>query len=139
MSTNFNNDYSDDVRDGFKPFKKIIWWVIGVVILASAIGWVTTRSSRTIDTAFTQYEEFQTLYNTCQKLNTDLCNMRELPEKDQMFEQFSKAQRINTLKTQLNRWVEDYNAKSKMWNRDLWKSKTLPYQLSVDEFKCYAN
>ena len=32
---------------------------------------------------------------------------------------------------------EDYNAKSKMWGRSLWKSKSLPYQLSVTDFSNY--
>jgi hypothetical protein len=53
-----------------------------------------------------------------------------------MFEQFYKAQRILAIKTQLNRWVEDYNAKSKMWGRALWKSNALPYQLTTQEFNC---
>jgi hypothetical protein len=62
--------------------------------------------------------------------------MKSLPENDKMFEQFSKVQRVNTIKTQLNRWVEDYNAKSKMWGRALWKSNQLPYQLTNQEFSC---
>jgi hypothetical protein len=61
----------------------------------------------------------------------------DLPESDKMFEQFSKTQRINTLKTQLNRWVEEYNAKSKMINHSLWKSSELPYQLNTNQFNCY--
>ena len=110
-----------------------------VVLAATSIGFYTCNKvqEHVTDNAFENYEEFQTLYNTCTKLNTDICNMRGLDGNDVMFQQFSKAQRINTLKTQLNRWVEDYNAKSKMWNRSLWKSKTLPYQLSVDDFPCY--
>jgi hypothetical protein len=92
-----------------------------------------------IDDATIVYEEYQEIYNTCSKLNTDLGNMKELPETDKMFEQFSKAQRINTIKTQLNRWVEDYNAKSKMWGKSLWKSTALPYQLDVNNFSNYTN
>lgn len=86
--------------------------------------------------AVQNYEEFQEIYNTCSKLNTDLCNMKDLPENDKMFEQFSKAQRVLAIKTQLNRWVEDYNAKSKMWGRALWKSNELPYQLTNEQFNC---
>lgn len=116
-------------------------WIIWVVLLFFAIGgvtWFFSRAEKVADTAFIRYEEFQEINNTCSKLNTDLCNMRELPENDKMFEQFSKAQRINTLKTQLNKWVEDYNAKSKMWNRSMWKSSSLPYQLDVNQFNCYT-
>ena len=82
-------------------------------------------------------QEYQEIYNTTTRLNTDLGNMQSLPENDKMFEQFSKAQRINTIKTQLNRWVEDYNAKSKMWGKSLWKSQSLPYQLDVNQFSNY--
>lgn len=130
----FENEVSEETR----YVKK---WIIWIVVLAFVIGgatWFFTRTEKVIDTAFIRYEEFQEIYNTCSKLNTDLCNMRELPSDDKMFEQFSKAQRINTLKTQLNRWVEDYNAKSKMWNRSMWKSKALPYQLDVNQFNCYT-
>jgi hypothetical protein len=62
--------------------------------------------------------------------------MKDLPDDDVMFEQFSKAQRINTIQTNLNRWVETYNAKSKMWGRSLWKSNELPYQLTNEQFNC---
>ena len=82
------------------------------------------------------YEQFQELYNTCKKLNKDLCNMKSLPEDDKMFEQFSKAQRVLAIETNLNRWVEEYNAKSNMWGRNLWKSDSLPKQLDVNQFTC---
>ena len=85
------------------------------------------------------YEEYQEIYNTCTKLNVDLGNMQSLPADDIMFEQFSKAQRVNTIKTELNRWVETYNGKSKMWGRNLWKSSSLPYQLNVLDFNNYNN
>ena len=94
------------------------------------------RESTRIDTAVQNYEEFQEIYNTCAKINTDICNMKDIPETDPMFSQFSKAQRILALRTNLNRWIEDYNAKSKMWGRSLWKSNSLPYQLSNQEFNC---
>lgn len=130
-------EYKDEVKFG----KKIVYWVIGIVVVLSIIGflWSKTKQAAHVDDAVQTYEQFQEIYNTCEKLNTDLCNMQELPADDVMFQQFSKAQRINTLKTQLNRWVEDYNAKSKMWGRALWKSDKLPYQLSVNQFNCYIN
>jgi cell division protein FtsL len=124
--------------EDFKDFKKVFFWVIGIVIALSVIGFIVhkAREATQIDNAVLRYEEYQEIYNTCQKLNTDLCNMKNMPETDIMFQQFSKAQRILTLQTQLNRWVEEYNAKSLMWGRALWKSNALPYQLSVDQFNC---
>lgn len=108
-----------------------------IAFLISGIAWCSNRVVSVVDNGIIHYEEFQELYNTCTKLNTDLCNMKSLPENDKMFEQFSKTQRLNTIRTNLNRWVEDYNGKSKMWNRSLWKSNALPYQLELTQFNCY--
>lgn len=127
-------DFKEEISFG----KKIIFWIIGLSCLLSIIGFVIhkTKEVTHINDAVQNYEQYQEIYNTCTKLNTDLCNMKSLPENDKMFEQFSKVQRINTIKTQLNRWVEDYNAKSKMFGRGLWKSSQLPYQLTNQEFSC---
>lgn len=121
-----------------KFFKRIIYWIIGVTLVCSIGGFIVhkMREATHIDTAVLNYEEYQEIYNTCSKINTDICNMKDVPETDPMFSQFSKAQRILALRTNLNRWIEDYNAKSKMWGRSLWKSNELPYQLSNQEFNC---
>jgi hypothetical protein len=111
--------------------------VLGLIVL-SIIGYgVGLFKKNVTDSAFIRYEEFQEIYNTCQKLNTDIGIIKKLPENDKMFEQFSKVQRVASLQQHLNRWVEEYNGKSKMWNRALWKSQTLPYQLSVNQFPNY--
>jgi hypothetical protein len=127
----------EEFKEEIKFGKSFIYWIIAVMFVVGGITWFFNTASKTASTALIHYEEFQELYNTCEKINTDICNMKDLPETDKMFESFSKAQRINTLKTNLNRWVEDYNAKSKMWNRVLWKSSQLPYQLSTQQFNCY--
>jgi len=128
------SEYNEEVRS----LKRIVYWVIGLSILLSIGGFVIhkMREATRIDTAVQNYEEFQEIYNTCSKINTDICNMKDVPETDPMFKDFSKAQRVLALRTNLNRWIEDYNAKSKMWGRSLWKSNTLPYQLSNQEFNC---
>lgn len=101
--------------------KKLLLWIIGLSIIISTIGYFVTKAKEAthLDDAVQNYEQYQEIYNTCVKLNTDLCNMRELPDDDKMFEQFSKQQRVLQLKTQLNRWVEDYNSKSKMLGRSI--------------------
>jgi hypothetical protein len=124
-----------------KDYFKVIGFILGTLIIFSIIGFGFRACNKAeeathLKDAVIVYEEFQEIYNTCSKLNTDLCNMKALDEKDVMFEQFSKAQRVNTIKTQLNRWVEDYNAKSKMFGRSLWKSNQLPYQLTNEQFSC---
>src|SRR5438445_481428 len=94
-----------------KSLKKVVYWVIGLVFVISAVTWFFSRTEKTIETGIVRYEEFQEINNTITKLNADLCNIKDVSETDKMFEQFSKAQRINTLRGQINRWVEDYNAK----------------------------
>jgi hypothetical protein len=87
--------------------------------------------------AVVNYDNFQETYNTCVKLNNDLAIIQETPDTDAQFSQFSKAQRINAIKINLNRWIEDYNAKSKEIDKNLWKSSSLPYQLKTTDFSNY--
>ena len=134
MSNFYDNELKDEISFG----QKIFYWILALCLISSIAGfvWTKTKEATHVEDAVQNYEQFQEIYNTCVKLNTDLCNYKDVPENDVMFEQFSKAQRILAIKTQLNRWVEDYNAKSKMWGRALWKSNALPYQLTTQEFNC---
>ena len=122
--------------NGFKVFGIII-----TVILLFAVLWVVGKGcnavNKSVDNAVVNYEEFQSIYNTCQQLNQDLCAIKDVDENNKMFEQISKQQRLTGLKQKLNRWIEEYNAKSKMINRSIWKSNELPYQLSNNQFNCY--
>lgn len=118
-----------------------VFMAIGLLVLLSVFVWTcnkaTNLANNVVDNALTNYQEFQDIYNTCSKLNTDLSIIEETPADDAQFAQFSKAQRINAIKSNLNRWVEQYNANSKKWNQAMWKSKDLPYQLDVDQFSNY--
>lgn len=128
----------EEYKKEVKFAKRIIYWIIGLSIVGSVIGFIVRKTGEAahVKDAVQNYEQFQEIYNTCVKLNTDLCNMKDVPENDKMFEQFSKAQRVLSIKTNLNRWIEEYNAKSKMWGRSLWKSSSLPYQLTNEQFSC---
>ncbi len=128
----------EEFKEETRLVKKFVYWFIGLSLVISVGAFIVhkAREATHIDTAVINYEEYQEIYNTCVKINTDLCNMKDIPDTDPMFDQFSKAQRILALKTQLNRWVEEYNAKSKMWGRALWKSNELPHQLSNEQFSC---
>ena len=126
---------------------KAIFGTLGVIILISIFFFFTgivgkgcnqAVKATHIDDAVENYEEFQSIYNTCVKLNTDLCSKREIPDTDRGFDQISKPQQVFAIKANLNRWVEEYNAKSKMWGRSLWKSSKLPFELSTNEFNCYT-
>ena len=93
--------------------------------------------TNSMENAVISYDEYQNIYATCNQLNTDLGIVQSTPDKDKQFEQFSKAQRINAIKSNLNRWVEEYNSKSKHIDKKWWKSDALPYQLSVEQFSNY--
>lgn len=108
-----------------------------LVLFGAFMRIMSVAESSVIDDSLTNYEEFQTIYNVCQQTNTDLATIQQMDDHDPMFVQFSKASIIAAKKQKLARWVEEYNAKSKMWNRALWKSKTLPYQLDVNDFSNY--
>jgi hypothetical protein len=120
------------------------WLVTKIVLIAVTMGLISFGIRKCSEATHTQdavivYEEFQSVYETCVKVDSDLCSLREIPDEDKMFEQISKNQRITGLKANLNRWVNEYNAKSKMFGRSLWKSNSLPYQLNVNDFNCYNN
>lgn len=123
-----------DSTEETRFIKRLIVWIILVLSVVSVGGWMLSRAVSTADQAVLRYEEFQEIFNTCQKINTDLDTIRAVPEDDRMFASFSKAAMVAQKKQQLSRWVEEYNAKSRMWNRALWKSSSLPYELNVGSF-----
>lgn len=92
-----------------------------------------------MENAVTSYDEYQNIYATCNQLNADLGVIQSTPDNDKQFSQFSKSQRINAIKSNLNRWIEEYNAKSKHIDKKWWKSSELPYQLSSNQFSNYNN
>ena len=108
-----------------------------VIIGLWSFGIVWHHADNIANDAVVNYEEFQEIYNTCQKVDHDLAALKGVPEDDKMFAMMSKAAMVNGKRQQMNRWVEEYNSKSKMWNRSLWKSAKLPYQLSVNDFVNY--
>lgn len=130
----YRSKYDNELKDEANYTK---WWIIWSFIflcILSGVGLFMSRSVQILDTAIIRYEEFQEIYNTCKKIDIDLGTIRAVNENDRMFASFSKEAMIANKKQQLSRWVEEYNAKSRMWNRALWKSHALSYQLMVEEF-----
>lgn len=121
-------------------FGIVMLCLLGFVLLAGLgigchlFGIGMSHVYKSAEDAVVNYDEFQSEYNTCSKLNTDLGILQTTPDNDPQFAQFSKAQRENAIKQNLNRWVEEYNARSKEIDKNLWKAKALPYQLSVTDF-----
>lgn len=132
--SSYHPDPELEVASGF--MNHWVLWLIVVMFVASGVAWFFNRGVQTVDTGLVRYQEFQEIYNTTAKLNTDLCNLKKVNEKDQMFKDFSKAQQTLAIQNNLNRWIAEYNAKSSLINFNAWKSATLPYSLNQQQFDC---
>jgi len=124
------------------------WVLLGMAVVVLVIGlWVLNRTvfvgtslvekATDPDKIISNYEEFQTIWNTCQKLDADLKTICDTPDADPMFAQFSKSAMVAQKRQKMTRWVQEYNAKSKMVTRQYWKAAKLPYQLSEEDFPNY--
>lgn len=145
-SEDYRRDYRQFEGDAVWTGKRVVKWAIVLLVLLCVVGFVFTMLSRPAalvekatdpDSIISNYEEFQNTYNACQKLDADLKTICDTPDADPMFAQFSKAAMVAGKRQQMTRWVNEYNAKSRMWNRQYWKSATLPYQLSEENFAHY--
>jgi len=126
-----------------KTFGRIM--LVVVVLIGVTVGLFTCRTcsiagnhvANSMENAVISYDEYQDMYATCKQINADLGVIKETPETDIQFSQFSKQQRVNSLKQSLNRWINEYNAKSKHIDKKWWKSKELPYSLDSKQFSNY--
>lgn len=134
------------INEGSWIARYALWKILGLVILIGIVGFLLrvaftpaalVEKATDPDHIINNYEEFQNMYNTCLKLDADLKTIRATPDGDPMFAQFSKGAMIVAKRQQMTRWVNEYNAKSKMINRNLWKSNALPYQLHEEDFPNY--
>lgn len=134
------------VREGSWTARRVILAVAVIVILVGFLSFgihllfapaAVIEKATDPDAIISNYEEFQNDWNACQKIDADMKTLCDTPDNDPMFSQFSKAALINGKRQQMTRWVNEYNAKSKMLNRQYWKSKTLPYQLNEEMFPNY--
>jgi len=125
--------------------KQVALVILGIIIVSvilftcNIISIGGNHITNSMENAVISYDEYQNIYATCNQLNADLGVIQTTPESDKQFSQFSKSQRINAIKSNLNRWIEEYNAKSKHIDKKWWKSNELPYQLSSNQFSNYNN
>ena len=111
--------------------------LMAVLFTCNIISIGASHVTKSVENAVISYDEYQDIYATCKKINTDLGVVKATPDNDKQFEQFSKSQRLNSLRMNLNRWVEEYNAKSQHIDKKFWKSSELPYRLEVTQFENY--
>jgi len=126
-----------------KTFGKISLGVLAIIVLTVICFGVRSCSiaqkhvTNSMENAVISYDEYQDVFATCQQINSDLGVVKDTPETDTQFSQFSKQQRINAMKQQLHRWINEYNAKSKHIDKKWWKSSELPYSLQTIQFNNY--
>jgi len=145
-----NEDYRRTYRqveeDVWWTGKRLLWRIVLALIILGAIGFgmkllftpvALVEKATDPDKIISNYEEFQEIYNTCQKIDADLKTICVTADNDPMFAQFSKGAMVAQKRQAMTRWVNEYNAKSKMITRQYWKSGTLPYQLSAESFPNY--
>lgn len=126
-----------------KIFGQIVLFFLTILILIVLSFTVRTCNiaekhvTNSMENAVISYDEYQDIYATCIQLNLDLKVIKETPDTDIQFNLFSKAQQLNTKRQQLNRWISEYNAKSKHIDKKWWKSKDLPQTLTINQFSNY--
>jgi len=147
MNTFDRQEFRRETKDASWAARHVAWKIFGFILLVILLGflakWIFLPAAlvdrvANPDAIITNYEQFQELYNTCQKLDADLNTICLTPDGDAMFAQFSKGAMIAAKRQQMTRWVQEYNAKSKMVTRNYWKSGSLPYQLSEENFPHYT-
>jgi hypothetical protein len=123
---------------------KTVFIIMGVFILLTVFTFtcnivsLTTRHVyNSTANAVISYDYFQETYNSCLAVNDNLKVIKELPGDDEQFKQFTKSQRVSSLQQKLNGLIQDYNAKSREIDKNLWKSQSLPYQLHNSDFSNY--
>lgn len=118
---------------------KLILGIIGILVIITAM-WFGGKALGVIDKVtepdhiINSYEEYEEIYAACQKLCDDIRNYNTMDVDETSG--FSKQERILNIENNFNRWIREYNAKSRMVTRNLWKSESLPYKLDRDDFHC---
>ena len=57
----------EDLKEATSWFKKLATWFICLLLIVGGVVWFFSRSESVVQTGIIRYEEFQEIYNTCQK------------------------------------------------------------------------
>jgi hypothetical protein len=99
-SRNYRKEYQQVEGDVTWAGKRLIWKLVLLVIVLSAVGFglkllftpaALIEKATDPDAIISNYEEFQNMWNACQKLDADLKTLCSTPDSDPQFNQFSKA------------------------------------------------
>lgn len=114
----------------------ITWCSVGVGIINFGANQAQKVINRTIDadTAFTNYEWFHTTYNDILSTRDKIKDAYALSIQQNITDDMRAMYQVNYsgLTNFIRTMVSEYNAKSSMWNRTLFKDKNLPYKIRVE-------
>lgn len=111
----------------------------GFILLFFTVFIIQRSSSKSTRGAVSDsvYDEFSIMYNICDQINADLVTLEALPDNDPEFIMTSKARRLKLLEKYLTKWVNVYNSKTKLWGKERWHPKSLPFQLDLFQFSFF--
>lgn len=122
----------------FKEENRFITWAVVVTLLLMLVGygvhWIS-KPARLVDKLtepdhiIQSYEEYENMYEACITLCSKISALESSNVNDP---EFSTSERLLALQNLLDTRIGQYNAKSRMITKNMWKSKVLPYQLSRD-------
>jgi len=151
-----SDDYAKGLEENPKrTIRKIIFWIIGMGILISSVFWIAdlvltpvqtakdvVKKTLNADNVIQNYEWFKQQYNDYLAINTKISDAdsavvkfkREAGERSKWsFEDKNEYSRLTSISDGLKYQRADiagkYNARSKMLNRDLFKTSDLPAEL----------
>jgi len=112
------------------------WCSVGFGIINFGATQAQKVINHTIDanTAFTNYEWFHTTYNDILATQGKIKDAHTLSIQTNISDDLRSMYQVNYsgLTNFVRNMVSEYNAKSSMWNRTLFKDKNLPYKIKVE-------
>lgn len=113
----------------------IVIGLIALFFLGRSCGVISKIAEPT--NIISSYDEFESMYETCNQICDDISVLEQTDAEVYAGETgFSKGERLIALQNKINRWIREYNAKSRHISKSLWKSNKLPHQLSRSDFYC---
>lgn len=127
------------ISKDFKDFSS--WWggVVALIILTGIVFGAYHFFSKpaqladkltTPDHIINSYEWYEESYSAIKNQCTQISILEKSTQKSSGG--FSTSERILNLKNKLSSQVEEYNAKSRMITKSMWKSPKLPYQIDFN-------
>lgn len=154
----YRSEFKSVESDAKWTFWRIFWFIVGVTIVCSIVGFGLTMLAKPAaiidkvtdpDRVIFNYEWYQDTYNDCLALDKQIVNAQNQVDtlqsslnadrstwgREDKTEWNRLSSVVGGMRTQRDSVIADYNAKSKMLTRNLFKDRSLPYKLEVVDDK----